>query len=165
MLWCKLSILFLGLHRRGKRNLMQILFFANKFTTFRALASWSKASCLGLTLHNACWFESSWGRNFLMTFQPVYGTYVHPALWWILGATISSKILVQKPAITIAHIILLLGWSFTSTEACRREASSWLVGLGPSWAVAPQIKFFFNNSILFPSDFYIAYFYWYLKNL
>ncbi|KAJ4427167.1 hypothetical protein ANN_24783 [Periplaneta americana] len=30
----------------------------------RAVASWSKASCLGLALRNARWFESSWGKKF-----------------------------------------------------------------------------------------------------
>ncbi|KAJ4448524.1 hypothetical protein ANN_10542 [Periplaneta americana] len=30
----------------------------------RAVASWSKASRLGLTLRNARWFESSWGKKF-----------------------------------------------------------------------------------------------------
>ncbi|KAJ4436854.1 hypothetical protein ANN_16986 [Periplaneta americana] len=30
----------------------------------RAMASWSKASCLGLALQNARWFESSWGKKF-----------------------------------------------------------------------------------------------------
>ncbi|KAJ4451567.1 hypothetical protein ANN_03036 [Periplaneta americana] len=31
---------------------------------FRAVASWSKASCLGLALRNARWFESSRGKKF-----------------------------------------------------------------------------------------------------
>ncbi|KAJ4447347.1 hypothetical protein ANN_09352 [Periplaneta americana] len=31
---------------------------------FRAVASWSKASCLGLALRTARWFESSWGKKF-----------------------------------------------------------------------------------------------------
>ncbi|KAJ4448595.1 hypothetical protein ANN_10614 [Periplaneta americana] len=30
----------------------------------RAVASWSKAFCLGLALRNARWFESSWGKKF-----------------------------------------------------------------------------------------------------
>ncbi|KAJ4433201.1 hypothetical protein ANN_15458 [Periplaneta americana] len=30
----------------------------------RAVASWSKASYLGLALRNANWFESSWGKKF-----------------------------------------------------------------------------------------------------
>ncbi|KAJ4435331.1 hypothetical protein ANN_17941 [Periplaneta americana] len=30
----------------------------------RAVVSWSKASCLGLALRNARWFESSWGKKF-----------------------------------------------------------------------------------------------------
>ncbi|KAJ4429581.1 hypothetical protein ANN_21751 [Periplaneta americana] len=38
--------------------------FVVKISVSRAVASWSKASCLGLTLQNARWFESSWGKKF-----------------------------------------------------------------------------------------------------
>ncbi|KAJ4449326.1 hypothetical protein ANN_00724 [Periplaneta americana] len=34
------------------------------YSKSRAVASWSKASCLGLALRNARWFESSWGKKF-----------------------------------------------------------------------------------------------------
>ncbi|KAJ4439725.1 hypothetical protein ANN_07853 [Periplaneta americana] len=33
-------------------------------TGYRAVASWSEASCLGVALRNARWFESSWGKKF-----------------------------------------------------------------------------------------------------
>ncbi|KAJ4431212.1 hypothetical protein ANN_19809 [Periplaneta americana] len=51
-----------------------------------AVASWSKASCLGLALRNARWFESSWRRNFLMKFRPVYGTWSPPSIVMHLGS-------------------------------------------------------------------------------
>ncbi|KAJ4428110.1 hypothetical protein ANN_24124 [Periplaneta americana] len=35
-----------------------------KVRQFRVVASWSKASYLGLALRNARWFESSWGKKF-----------------------------------------------------------------------------------------------------
>ncbi|KAJ4431095.1 hypothetical protein ANN_19690 [Periplaneta americana] len=34
------------------------------FNGSRPVASWSKASCLGLALRNARWFEFSWGKKF-----------------------------------------------------------------------------------------------------
>ncbi|KAJ4451208.1 hypothetical protein ANN_02668 [Periplaneta americana] len=36
----------------------------NRISGSRAVASWSKASCLLLALRNARWFESSWGKKF-----------------------------------------------------------------------------------------------------
>ncbi|KAJ4448088.1 hypothetical protein ANN_10100 [Periplaneta americana] len=54
-----------------------LVFYARLMS--RAVASRSKASCLGLALRNARWFESSWGRNFLMKFRSVYGTGAHAA--------------------------------------------------------------------------------------
>ncbi|KAJ4451713.1 hypothetical protein ANN_03183, partial [Periplaneta americana] len=38
--------------------------FETSSQMFRAVASWSKASCLGLALQNARWFEASWGKKF-----------------------------------------------------------------------------------------------------
>ncbi|KAJ4445894.1 hypothetical protein ANN_12580 [Periplaneta americana] len=43
------------------------------------------------------------GRNFLMNFQPVYGTGANPA--W--GATIGSEIRLRMPAITAGRIVVL----------------------------------------------------------
>ncbi|KAJ4449515.1 hypothetical protein ANN_00915 [Periplaneta americana] len=50
--------------------ILNICFTDTSWTQSRAVASWSKASCLELALRNARWFESSWGRNCLMKFRP-----------------------------------------------------------------------------------------------
>ena len=47
--------------------------------TYRTVIAWSKAYCLGSVLWDLHWFESSWGRNFLMKFRPVYGTGANSA--------------------------------------------------------------------------------------
>ncbi|KAJ4442205.1 hypothetical protein ANN_12071 [Periplaneta americana] len=48
-----------GVAQRSERLVRRI-----KDPVSRAVASWSKASRLGLALRNARWFESSWGKKF-----------------------------------------------------------------------------------------------------
>ncbi|KAJ4430984.1 hypothetical protein ANN_19577 [Periplaneta americana] len=45
-------------------NYFQLSTFRHNWHGSRAVASWSKASRLGLALRNARWFESSWGKKF-----------------------------------------------------------------------------------------------------
>ncbi|KAJ4439750.1 hypothetical protein ANN_07878 [Periplaneta americana] len=47
-----------------KANFAEVFPRSTTVSPSRAVASWSKASCLGLALRNARWFESSWGKKF-----------------------------------------------------------------------------------------------------
>ncbi|KAJ4435865.1 hypothetical protein ANN_18485 [Periplaneta americana] len=43
---------------------LQPLYMMTLYFKSLAVTSWSQTSCLRLTLRNACWFESSWGKKF-----------------------------------------------------------------------------------------------------
>ncbi|KAJ4441594.1 hypothetical protein ANN_11450 [Periplaneta americana] len=70
----------------------------------RAVTSWSKASCLGLALRNARWFESSWGKKFSHEISASVWDRCPLSTW---GATIGSEIRLRMPAITAGGIIVL----------------------------------------------------------
>ncbi|KAJ4445818.1 hypothetical protein ANN_12503 [Periplaneta americana] len=67
-----------------------------KLSTSRAVASWSKASCLGLALRNAFWFESSWGKKFSHEISASVWDRCPPSIVMNLGATIGNKNPVTK---------------------------------------------------------------------
>ncbi|KAJ4451214.1 hypothetical protein ANN_02674 [Periplaneta americana] len=73
----------------------------------RAVASWSKASCLGFALWNARWFESSWEKTFSHEISANAWDRCPPSIVMHLGATIVAKIRFRKPAITAGRIIVL----------------------------------------------------------
>ncbi|KAJ4437187.1 hypothetical protein ANN_17322 [Periplaneta americana] len=56
------------------------------FMSSRAVASWSKASCLGLALRNARWFESSWGKKFSHEILAIVWDRCPPSIVMHLGS-------------------------------------------------------------------------------
>ncbi|KAJ4431106.1 hypothetical protein ANN_19701 [Periplaneta americana] len=70
----------------------------------RVVASWSKASCLGLALWNVRWFESSWGKKFSHEISASVWDRCPPSIVMHLG---SYEIRLRKPAITAGGLIVL----------------------------------------------------------
>ncbi|KAJ4452163.1 hypothetical protein ANN_03681, partial [Periplaneta americana] len=64
----------------------------------RAVASWSKASCLGLTLRNTRWFDSSWENKFSHEISASVCNRCPPSIVMHLGSYNRWRNLLRKPA-------------------------------------------------------------------
>ncbi|KAJ4438125.1 hypothetical protein ANN_14064 [Periplaneta americana] len=62
-----------------------------------AMASWSKASCLGLALRNARWFESSWEKKFSHEISASVWDWCPPSIVMHLGSY-DSRDTISRPA-------------------------------------------------------------------